>query len=64
MSNAHTFRTFARLEETMMRAMMPRTDAADPKPVALPRSNFVWSNGRRVAAVAPLTFKLAEVAHA
>ena len=63
MSNAHLFRTQSRMEETMMRATMPRTHAADPiperKPTQTPRAT--WSLGRRYEQ--KVNFTLAEVLH-
>jgi len=66
MSNAHTFRAVARLEESMIRASMPKTSAADPVLVpAVRRAAATWTvrNGRaiRVAVAPSLTFALAEV---
>jgi hypothetical protein len=61
-----TFRKLEAAEETMLRAMMPRTAAADTTPLTSPirpakAARAVWRNGRRVAAAQPLTFTLAEV---
>ena len=64
MSNAHLFRSMTRMEETMMRAAMPRTSAADPiperKPTQTPRAT--WSLGRRYEQKSGWQFS--EVAHA
>ena len=59
-----TFRTTARLEETMMRAMMPRIAAADPDPLPAFANDGVpakarWSLGRRYTE--KTGFTLAEV---
>lgn len=53
-SNASMFRTFARLEEQMMRAAMPRTSAADPQETA----RF---SARPATVALPLTYTLEEV---
>ena len=62
MSNAHTFRSYARIEEQMIRAAMPRTSAADPVPTFISeRSKPRWSNGVKYV---PPTYTLSEVANA
>ena len=62
----NTFRKVSRMEETMIRAVMPQTSAADPLQVETPItprvSVRVLSNGVRL--VKPLTATLAEVANA
>lgn len=61
MSNAHTFRTFARLEDSMIRAAMPRTAAAEAQQTeSSTAAARTWRDGRLVNA-APLTFTLAEI---
>ncbi len=60
----HSFRKIAAAEETMIRAMMPRTNEADPPslaPVSAPIGARVWRDGRLVVD-APLTATLQEVA--
>ena len=66
----NTFRKVTALEETMARAMMPRTSEADATPLAphyaQERSTVVGTvAGTRLArrSVAALTYTLAEVAH-
>ena len=65
-----TVRSVHRLEEQMMRAMMPRTNAADPTPLpafAAPSTTEIRArhrDSRLVRPVPALTFTLAEVAHA
>lgn len=61
----HTFRKVARAEEQMLRAMMPRTSAADPLPIetsSTPRVVVRSVNGLRL--VKPLTFTMQEVVNA
>ena len=60
------FRKFARAEETMIRASMPRTSLLDPTPLPAFAQDDVpgrvrvrWSAGRKVNG-----FLLSEVAHA
>ena len=60
MSNAHTFRTFSRIEDSMIRASMPRTSASDPVQSATAKrltAARTWINGHLAA---PLTFRLGE----
>jgi hypothetical protein len=54
------FRHMDRLQEAMVRAAMPRTDARDPRGTR----QAAAAQPRREKAPAPLTFTLAEVAHA
>jgi len=57
---AATYRKFIAAEETMMRASMPRTAAADP--VQPRRADVVViANRGNVKLVKPLTFKLGDV---
>lgn len=61
MSNVHTFRRYAQIEDQMIRAAMPRTSVADPLPAFVPTNARVrWSLGRRYEQKAAFTF--AEVA--
>lgn len=63
--SAGAFRNFDRMQDTLARAAMPRTAAADPAPVF---STSIVATTRQMASVgglrlvAPPTFKLAEVA--
>ena len=60
-----TFRRVHAAEETMMRIVMPRTSASDPLPslpFTAPGEVIARRTGSRLAR--PLTFTMAEVAHA
>lgn len=60
---AATYRKFLAVEESMMRASMPRTSAVDP--VAPKRAEVVViANRGNVKLVKPLTAKLAELVEA
>ena len=65
-----TVRSVRRLEEQMMRAMMPRTSAADPTPLpafAAPSAAEILARRRGSRLVRPvpgLTFTIAETIHA
>ena len=59
-SNASTFRAYARIEESMIRAAMPRTSERDPQQPNTMRAARTWTAGRLVAAIMPLTFTLSE----
>lgn len=64
MKTLNVFKSIVRLEEQMIRASMPRTSAADPKPttpwVDAHRAVVASRSGSRL--VRPLTYTLAEVA--
>lgn len=62
-TNASLFRATARLEDAMMRCAMPRVSAADP-PLPLSRRRDRRLRGTALPLPPPLTFRLAEVAHA
>jgi len=70
LSNASTFRAFARIEESMIRSSMPRTSAADVETRAVNGRLVVTVSNRgtsRLVKVAPvLTVSIAErmVCHA
>jgi hypothetical protein len=59
-----TFRKVGRLEETMIRASMPRTAErdAEPLPVFAARDAVVLASAPGSRLVKPLTFTLGEVA--
>lgn len=57
---AATYRKFLAVEETMMRASMPRTSDADPVQPR-PANVVVIANRGNVKLVKPLTFKLGTV---
>ena len=69
-SNASTFRAYARVEEQMIRAAMPRTSEADPTPLRRLAEGAMGAAATIVAArpgsrlVRPLTATLKEVANA
>lgn len=58
------FARYARVEETLIRASMPRTSVADPEPLVVRHAYTVANRGTsRLVRVAPaLTFTMAEVA--
>jgi len=58
---AATYRKFLVVEESMMRASMPRTNAADPVQLTKPADVVVIANRGNVKLVKPLTFKLGTV---
>jgi hypothetical protein len=61
MSNASIFRRYARTEDAMIRATMPRISAADPEPIFQKPTRRTWAAGSLVVKAG---FTLAEVAHA
>lgn len=61
MSNASLFRRYAKVEEMMIRASMPRVSAVDAEPLAPKPSRRVWARGSLVVKDG---FTLAEIAHA
>jgi hypothetical protein len=61
MSNASLFSRYARTEEAMIRAAMPRVSAANTEPLAAKPTRRIWSAG---SIVVKTNLTLAEVAHA
>lgn len=63
-TNVSTFRNYYRIEESMIRAAMPKTSANDPVPlVARSQAKVeVVSKAFGLNLVRPLTFKLSEAA--
>lgn len=61
MSNASLFRRYARTEEAMIRAAMPRTSAADHEPLVPKPARRTWAAGSLVVKTG---FTFQEVAHA
>ena len=60
MSNASLFRRYARTEDAMIRATMPRIAAADPAQLVTKPTRRVWQHGSLVVKAG---FMLCEVAH-
>lgn len=63
-SNASLFRRTASVEESMMRAAMPRTSAADPRPTAQQRAAAVVYALAAERLSPALTVTLAEASYA
>ena len=61
-STSNMFRTMARLEEAMLRSTMPRASKRSAEPLLA--YGVAALKARPAAASKPLTFRMAEVAHA
>ena len=60
LSNASTFRRYASAEDSMMRAAMPRTSAADQAPIVLRRAADRTGRDRTVSCAPALAVSIAE----